>query len=43
MANVANNNNARKNRLLAALPADEFARVISHLELVSLKLGQVLY
>lgn len=43
MATAVNNNDARKNRLLAALPADEFARVISHLELVSLKLGQVLY
>jgi CRP-like cAMP-binding protein len=34
---------ALKNHLLAALPDDEFARVISHLESVSLSLGEVLY
>ena len=33
----------RQNRLLAALPAPEFARLSSHLELVSMPLGTVLY
>jgi CRP-like cAMP-binding protein len=32
-----------QNHLLAALPASEFERVAPHLELVTLKLGQVLY
>ncbi len=36
-------NNALKNYLLAALPADESARVKSKLEMVSFKLGAVLY
>ena len=36
-------NDALKNYLLAALPADEFARVKSKLEPVSFKLGEVLY
>ncbi len=34
---------ASKNHLLAALPADEFDRVISKLQSVTLTLGQVLY
>lgn len=34
---------ARMNHLLAALPADEFARLKPDLESVSLKLGEVLY
>ena len=34
---------ASKNRLLAALPDDAFARLAPHLEPVTLKLGQVLY
>jgi len=38
-----NLNDAPKNYLLAALPKDEFARVKSRLELVSCKLGEVLY
>jgi len=38
-----NLNDAPKNYLLAALPKDEFARVKSRLELVSYKLGEVLY
>lgn len=32
-----------ENRLLAALPAEEYQRLVPHLELVSLPLGQVLY
>ncbi len=36
-------NTGRKNFLLASLPDVEFERVQSHLELTSLKLGQVLY
>jgi CRP-like cAMP-binding protein len=36
-------NDALKNYLLAALPADEFARVKSKLEPVCFKLGEVLY
>src|SRR5437868_3708010 len=32
-----------QNHLLAALPAAEFARVAAHLELVPMKLGEVLY
>ena len=35
--------NPRQNRLLAALPAPEFARLSAHLELVSMPLGTVLY
>ena len=35
--------NPNQNHLLAALPAAEFARVASHLELVTLPLGEVLY
>ena len=33
----------RQNHLLAALPADEYARLLPHLELESMSLGQVLY
>ena len=40
---TANINDAQKNHLLAALPADEFARLKSKLELISFKLGEVLY
>ena len=36
-------NNALKNHLLAALPAAEFARVYSKLELVSFDLGEVIF
>ena len=43
MPAVANINDALKNHLLAALPADEFAQLKSKLELVSFKLGDVLY
>ncbi|MBD1894361.1 Crp/Fnr family transcriptional regulator, partial [Coleofasciculus sp. FACHB-129] len=32
-----------KNRLLAALPASEYERLVPYLELVSLPLSQVLY
>lgn len=39
----ASANDALKNYLLAALPTDEFVRVKSKLELVSLKLGEVIY
>jgi CRP-like cAMP-binding protein len=40
---AANINDALKNHLFAALPADEFARLKSKLEPVSFKLGDVLY
>lgn len=43
MPPAANINDALKNYLLAALPADEFARLKSKLEPVSFKLGDVLY
>lgn len=43
MAPAANKEDARKNHLLAHLPADEFERVFAHLEPVSLALGKVLY
>lgn len=43
MSAAANINDALKNHLLAALPADEFARLKSKLEPVSFKLGDVLY
>ncbi len=36
-------NSPRRNRILAALPADEFVRLVDDLELVTLHLGQVLY
>lgn len=39
----ANINEALKNHLLAALPADEFARIKPKLERVAIKLGDVLY
>jgi CRP-like cAMP-binding protein len=32
-----------KNRILASLPAQEYGRLVPHLELVSLKLSQVLF
>jgi CRP-like cAMP-binding protein len=40
---AANINDAQKNHLLAALPDEEFARLKFKLELVSFKLGDVLY
>jgi len=43
MPAATNTNDALKNFLLAALPADEFARVQSKLEPLSFKLGEVLY
>ena len=43
MPAAANSKDALKNFLLAALPADEFVRVLSKLEFVSFKLGEVLY
>jgi len=43
MSATANLNDALKNYLLAALPADEFVRVHSKLEPLSFKLGDVLY
>lgn len=33
----------KQNRLLAALPAEEFDRLAPHLELVSMRLGEILY
>lgn len=43
MSVVAAPNNALKNYLLAALPAEEFARVYSKLEFVTFKLGEVVF
>ncbi len=43
MSATANSENALKNYLLAALPDNEYARVRSKLEPVSIKLGEVLY
>ena len=40
---AATQNDALKNHLLAALPEDEFVRVLSKLEAVSFKLGEVLF
>src|SRR3989344_3612953 len=35
--------NPRQNHLLAALPAAEYDRIVPHLELVTMPLGEVLY
>lgn len=35
--------NPKQNKLLAALPDQDYARIAPHLELVTMKLGQVLY
>ncbi len=43
MSVTINFDQARKNFLLAALPEDEFERVLAKLEPVSFKLGEVLY
>ncbi len=43
MPSVVNLNDVLRNHLLAALPADEFVRVQSKLEPITLRLGQVLY
>jgi CRP-like cAMP-binding protein len=43
MSADANSKDALKNYLLAAMPADEFARVQAKLEPISFKLGEVLY
>jgi len=43
MANPKNASNPAQNRLLAALPKSERERLLSHLELVSLPLGEALY
>lgn len=43
MSVAANPNDALKNYLLAALPEDEFVRVLSKLESLSFELGKVLY
>jgi CRP-like cAMP-binding protein len=40
---MATRHDPRQNHLLAALPASEFERLAPHLELVTLKLGEVLY
>ena len=40
---AATGHTAHQNHLLDALPADDFERISSHLELVALKLGDVLY
>jgi CRP-like cAMP-binding protein len=40
---LATSHSPQQNHLLAALPADEFARVGPHLELVPMALGEVLY
>ena len=43
MSNTAKQHDALKNYLLAALPADDFARIHSKLEPVSFKLGEVIF
>jgi CRP-like cAMP-binding protein len=44
VANISTHqHNPNQNQLLAALPAELFARIAPHLELVSMPLGQVLY
>src|SRR5580765_1179868 len=43
MTTVPDQSETRSNYLLAALPADELARVAGKLETVSFELGQVLY
>jgi CRP-like cAMP-binding protein len=43
MANLRNVANPKQNRLLAALPKPESERLLCHLELVSLPLGEALY
>ena len=43
MSDTHNPKDALKNYLLAALPGEDFTRVISHLEPVSFNLGDVLY
>ncbi len=40
---MPSNRSPKQNRLLAALPKDEFERLLPHLELVEMPLGQVLY
>src|ERR1700681_2949444 len=40
---VAARHNPHQNHLLAALPASDYERLASHLELVPMKLGEVLY
>lgn len=40
---MSSSSQQQKNRLLAALPPDEFARLSPHLELVPMRLGEVLY
>jgi CRP-like cAMP-binding protein len=40
---MANPHDPKQNHLLAALPPGEFGRIAPHLELVTLKLGEVLY
>jgi CRP-like cAMP-binding protein len=42
-AEKANPGDSTRNHLLAALPDEDFVRINSHLELVSLELGRVLY
>ncbi len=43
MPRDSNAHPAQKNHLLAALPAEEFGRIVDQLEPVSLKLGQVMH
>ena len=40
---MADSHNPRQNHLLAALPAADFERLLPHLELVTMGLGEVLY
>jgi CRP-like cAMP-binding protein len=40
---MATRHDPRQNHLLAALPANEFASIAPHLELIKLQLGEVLY
>jgi CRP-like cAMP-binding protein len=43
VASISARHNPKQNQLLAALPAELFACIAPHLELVSMPLGQVLY
>lgn len=43
LPNISANHSPQQNRLLAALPADAMARLAPHFELVTLRLGDMLY
>jgi CRP-like cAMP-binding protein len=41
--NAVENHSPRQNQLLKALPGEDFQRMVPHLELISMRLGEVLY